>query len=402
MRVPSLPLRATTAFMIAAFAASGTAHAEACSSLEISERVRADFLFNLKTGEILFERNLDKTIHPASLTKMMAGVVMAQAIVEDRRLEPNTNIAYQIPSYKNFIRVALPSGRMRLDKPDVPSVRGVSVPAEDVLSLGITRSVNDAMYSMAVALDGSEEEFVVKMNSTAISLGMLSTHYTTSSGWPTPEALKTQRTNAYDQAILLRYVHGQSQQVQEFFRQPAVTFRGGTYPNTNKLFRDAYYRSVITASKTGYTCSAGRHVIMNVTLPTGEFGIGTFGHDSFRGRDERARFLISMAAHPQHTQSSAGAWDNFILKHTIPDPQKLKDNPLIFTASVQAPLHTINFRYLASVTDLDVNAAHDYLSPDTPPPSPPKLPHEERIAMWMSRSEEDHEPLDIFHAPRVL
>ncbi len=388
------PLSARLAFL-GAVAASVPAPTLACSSpQELSERVRADLVFDMETGQIIYAQNIDKPAHTASLSKMIAGVLMAQDL-QTGALDPKAKITFDVPSYKNFVRVVLPSGRVRVDKPDSVTIKGMMAEAEDILALGITRSGNDAMFSFAKAAAGSEEAFVARVNQMTTQLGMAATYHTNVSGWPTLNALKHQRTTAYDLGIFLRYVASQPDSIQEYFRQPTVTFGKVTYPNTNRLFKDPEMRPSIVASKTGTTCPAGSNVVMIVKVDDHPFGIITLGHNRAFQRDDRVRALVTFAKTYTQTEQNPSVslpplnGAHAFIPNPVPAPdlfltQDILFNSAIFTKNI-APT-SIKFNYFSDI----------FLKPSKKLPAPVPFPVSDKVVLTPRR--EDFFTLGFAHA----
>ena len=130
-------------------------------------------LINADNGNILYERNADEVIPPASMTKLFAMYVVDEEVSSGRL------------SYDQII--PLPEESLACNMPPRSSLmflgEGQKVTLEELL-LGLSiASGNDAAYALAYTVCGSMEEFVERMNKVARDLGLVNTHFVESSGY---------------------------------------------------------------------------------------------------------------------------------------------------------------------------------------------------------------------------
>jgi D-alanyl-D-alanine carboxypeptidase len=126
------------------------------------------------TGKVLFEKDADAKRYPASTTKIMTALL--------------------------FLENVKP-GEMITAPFDVEEVTGSSlhlkpyeqVPAEDVLYALLLRSANDAAYSVALHIGGSERRFAQMMTERAAAMGCTSTNFTNPHGLHDPQHYTTAR-----------------------------------------------------------------------------------------------------------------------------------------------------------------------------------------------------------------
>lgn len=157
--------------MLVFHALSGTARAQ----LE----VRSAILMNLKTGQILYEQNVDEPIPPASLTKILT-MYMALERVKAGEISLNTPVSVS--------RAAARTGGSRMAL--VPREK---VALEDLLLGMAVSSGNDASAAVAEFLGGSQQQFVELMNARAVSLGMGSSIFRNPHGLPAAGQTTTAR-----------------------------------------------------------------------------------------------------------------------------------------------------------------------------------------------------------------
>ncbi|WP_294281157.1 D-alanyl-D-alanine carboxypeptidase family protein [uncultured Sphingomonas sp.] len=133
------------------------------------------FLKDLSSGAILFQRDADRRMPPASMAKMMT-VYVAFDLVKKGQLKLSDMVTVQPETWKKW------------HGPQAGSTMFLS-PNEQVsvanLLYGIvTLSGNDACVVLAEHIAGTEQNFVERMNRTAKQIGLNNSHFGTSNGWP--------------------------------------------------------------------------------------------------------------------------------------------------------------------------------------------------------------------------
>lgn len=134
---------------------------------------QAAILIDVNTGDILYTKNADEVIPPASMTKLFAMYVVDQEVSAG-------NLTYDqiIPIPEEALACNMPphSSLMFLGEDQVVTLE------ELLLGLSIC-SGNDAAYALAYTICGSMEDFVDRMNQVAVDLGLKNTHFVESSGY---------------------------------------------------------------------------------------------------------------------------------------------------------------------------------------------------------------------------
>ncbi len=199
---------------------------------------RACILMDAKTGAVLFEKNADEGLPPASVTKVMTMLLVFEAI-DDGLL-----------SYTDMISVSENAASMGGSQ--IFLAPGEKMSVDDLLKGLIVASGNDAAVALAEAIAGSEEAFVVKMNERAAALGMKNTHFENTNGLD--DTTTDHVISARDLAIATREVL-KHPKVLEYSSIWMDTIRGGAFglTNTNRLIR--FYDGA-TGLKTGSTAKA--------------------------------------------------------------------------------------------------------------------------------------------------
>ena len=193
-------------------------------------------LIDFNSGRVLAEKNIDKKIEPASITKMMTAYVIYKEIEAERlHMDEEVTIskkAWKMKGSKMFVEV------------------GKKVTVETLLKGLIIQSGNDATVALAEHIAGSESTFADYMNQHAQTLGMNNTNFVNSTGWPNRKHLTTAR----DIAILAKAIISEFPEHYALYSEKEYTYNGIKQYNRNKLlWRD----SSVDGLKTGHTESAG-------------------------------------------------------------------------------------------------------------------------------------------------
>lgn len=193
-------------------------------------------LMDFSSGRILVEKDIDKKIEPASITKIMTAYVVYKEI-EAGRLTMQSQVviskkAWQMGGSKMFVEV------------------GKQVAVDDLLKGLVIQSGNDAAIALAEHVGGSEEVFASLMNQYAAKLGMKNTYFVNSTGWPHARHLTTAR----DIATLARATIAEFPEHYKLYAEHDFTWNNITQPNRNLLL---YRDNTVDGIKTGHTESAG-------------------------------------------------------------------------------------------------------------------------------------------------
>ena len=206
---------------------------------EINVKAKAAVLMDASSGKVLYAMNENERLYPASVTKIMAMLLVAEAIDSGRMTLEETVTASDVAAGKGGSQIWLREGEQ--------------MTVDELLRATAIGSANDACTALGEHLAGSEEAFVKMMNDRAAQLGMENTHFDNCSGLD--DDTDTHLTTAYDIAIMSRELLKH-----EFIRNYTTvwmdTLRDGETElvNTNKLVR--FYKGT-TGLKTGTTTKAG-------------------------------------------------------------------------------------------------------------------------------------------------
>ena len=194
-----------------------------------------DFL----SGKILFEKDADKSIYPASMTKIMTSIIVFDLIKKgDLSLDDKFIIS---------------ENAWRLSKSGYSSMFimvGDEVSVEDLLKGMIIASGNDACVALAEGIAGLEEEFAIIMTSKAKELGMKNSNFTNASGIGDPDNYSTAR----DILIMSNYLIKTYPDFYKYFAEKKFTWdRTGGEPITQGNRNPLLYKNLgADGIKTGY------------------------------------------------------------------------------------------------------------------------------------------------------
>ena len=193
-------------------------------------------LIDFDSGKVLAEKDADKQVEPASITKLMTAYVVYHEL-EAGRLSLDEKVTISEKAWR------MGGSRMYLEL-------GSQVAVEELLKGLIIQSGNDASVALAEHIAGSEEAFVDVMNQYAAKLGMTGTYYKNSTGWPDKQHLTTARDIAKLAAAIIR----EFPEHYKRYSEKVYTYNNIKQYNRNKLlWRD----KSVDGLKTGHTESAG-------------------------------------------------------------------------------------------------------------------------------------------------
>ncbi|MFJ8256211.1 D-alanyl-D-alanine carboxypeptidase family protein [Peribacillus asahii] len=207
--------------------------------VELAENAKSAILIERDTGTVLYDKNADEKLSPASMTKIMTLLLIMEAIEKGEL------------SLKEKVRTSEYAASMGGSQ--IFLEPGEEMTTEEMLK-GITiGSANDASVAMAERLAGSEEAFVKKMNEKAAQLGLKNTKFQNATGLPVADHY----SSAHDMSVmakeLLKYslITKFTSTYEDYLRED--TDKKFWLVNTNRLVK--FYPGV-DGLKTGYTAEA--------------------------------------------------------------------------------------------------------------------------------------------------
>lgn len=219
------------------------------SSIDVNTlKVKAKYIYmaDFDSQDIILEYNAREPMYPSSMTKIMTALIVFQAL-KDKKVTGETLVtvgreAYQTEGTTMFLNLNQTVSIMEL-------LRGL-----------ICVSGNDAAKTLAVALEGSEDAFALKMTAIARKIGALDTSFTNASGLPH----NNHRTTALDLYKITHYMIKMFPQEYALFNERSFSFNGITQPNKNLLLKKSHFDGV----KTGFTSSGQYGIVSSMVDPT--------------------------------------------------------------------------------------------------------------------------------------
>lgn len=207
---------------------------------ELAENAKSAILIEASTGEVLYERNADEALAPASMTKIMTLLLTMEAV-------DNGNIKLD-----DMVRVSEKAAKMGGSQVFLEANSELKL--EEIIKAVCIASGNDAAVVLAEAIGGSVDNFVTMMNKKAKDLGLTSTSFVNPYGLDADGHFSSARDMAImareliKHEIILRY----SSIYEEYLNKPDGS--NIWMVNTNKLVR---FYSGVDGLKTGFTSKAG-------------------------------------------------------------------------------------------------------------------------------------------------
>lgn len=213
--------------------------AKKAQPIELASNAVSSVIMDADSGTVIYEKNKDAKLPPASITKIMTMLLIMEALDQGKI---NLDEKVRTSEYA----ASMGGSQIFLEAGEEMTVR-------EMLKGIALASGNDASVAMAEKIAGTEEAFVRMMNERAAQLGMKNTHFANANGLPAENHV----SSAYDIALMSR----------ELLKHEEITQYTGLYQdylrkdtpkpfwlvNTNKLVR---FYSGADGLKTGYTSEA--------------------------------------------------------------------------------------------------------------------------------------------------
>ena len=208
--------------------------------INLAENAKSAILIEASTGEILYQKNANERLAPASMTKIMSLILIMENIEKG-------NLAWNDIVVVSKNAASMGGSQIFLETNEMMSV-------EDLVKGICIASGNDATVALAEKIAGTEKAFVKLMNDKAKSLGLKNTNFVNATGLDADNHYST----AYDMAVMAKELV-KHEKILEFSSIYEDYLRKNTensfwLVNTNKLVK---FYSYIDGLKTGFTDNAG-------------------------------------------------------------------------------------------------------------------------------------------------
>ncbi len=241
--------------------------------LDIQTPAKQVIIYDHEVDEVLFEKNADQFMKPASMAK-----VMTSYIVFDRIKDKSLNMS-------DTFLVSDKAWRMGGSRSFLELNSNVSI--EDLLLGLIVQSGNDAAVVLAEGISGDEEAFAREMNRYAKTLGMKDTYFTNSTGWPHPDL----QTTCRDLIILTKRIIDDFPELYKLFEKKIFTYNKIRQSNRNPIL---YTINGADGLKTGHTIESGYGLIGSVKKNDRRVTIVINGLNSIKKRRFESKRLFNI------------------------------------------------------------------------------------------------------------
>lgn len=209
---------------------------------ELTLASQAAVLMDGDTGMVLYGKNMNEPLYPASITKLMTALLAMEALEPEQVLTVSQSAVNAVPRTSSHISL-LPGERCTV---------------EDALYAIGMESANDAANVLAEAVAGTLEAFAALMTQRAQELGAMNTHFANANGLPDSNHV----TTAYDMALITAAALKQEGLAKYFstvnYTFPATNLSAArSFTNKDRLLPGGqYYYEGVLLAKTGWTSSA--------------------------------------------------------------------------------------------------------------------------------------------------
>ena len=241
--------------------------------LDIKSPAKQVIIYDHEADEVLFEKNADQIMKPASMAKVMTAYIIFDKL-KDQSLQMSdtflvSNRAWRMGGSRSFLEL------------------NTNVSIKDLLLGLIVQSGNDAAVVLAEGISGGEEAFAREMNRYAKILGMNNTYFTNATGWPHPDLKTTSR----DLIILTRNIINNFPKLYELFNEKVFTYNNIKQSNRNPLL---YSMNGADGLKTGHTNESGYGLIGSVKKNNRRVSIVINGLNSKKKRTFESKRLFNI------------------------------------------------------------------------------------------------------------
>ncbi len=232
-------LRRFTAFILASAISACGVSAPMPARAAYETQATSAWLYDVGTDTVLFEKNADTPLPPASMSKLMTLFMLFEAL-RDGRVTLDTTFAVSTKARK------MGGSTMFLDETDRPRV-------EDLIKGIVVQSGNDACIVVAEGLAGTEDAFARQMNARGGEIGLTNSTFANASGWPDPN----HRMSAHDLGTLAHRMIAEFPEYYGYFALEEFDYDGRS--PSNRFNRNPVLGLGMGADglKTGHTEEAG-------------------------------------------------------------------------------------------------------------------------------------------------
>lgn len=252
------------------------------------------WVYDVQTGTVLMEKDADKPIPPASMSKLMTLYMLFEAL-DEGRVQMDT----QLPVSSRAR--AMGGSTMFLNELDRPTV-------EQLIKGIIVLSGNDACVVVAEGLAGTEDAFARQMTERGKQIGLENSTFKNSNGWPAPE----HRMTTHDLGTVARLLIEKFPEYYEYFGM--TEFQYEDRAPSNRYNRNPLLKLNIGADglKTGHTQEAGYGLVGSAVQDGRRVIFVISGLDTERARAEESERIVNWAFRQFTMQSLVPAGETVV------------------------------------------------------------------------------------------
>jgi serine-type D-Ala-D-Ala carboxypeptidase (penicillin-binding protein 5/6) len=225
--------------IVALFCTLSAAHAQEAPIFE-SKAAQA-ILIDAKSGAVLYEKDADTSVPPASMSKLVTQTVVFDAL-KSGQLKIDQEFVVSTDAWKR--------GGGGAGGSTMYAEVNSRIKVSDLIRGAIIQSANDACIVLAEGMSGSEQAFTQRMANKAKELGLKNSTFANATGLPDPN----HRMSVRDLSIVARYIITNHPDYYKIYGQPEFMWNKINQQNRNPLLKD--YPGA-DGMKTGYTKEAG-------------------------------------------------------------------------------------------------------------------------------------------------
>ena len=252
----------------------------ALAQADFDTKAKFAILMDQESGTVIFQKDADLPMEPASMAKLMTIAVVFNEIRSGR-----LTMAEEFFVSEHAWRTGGASSGGSTMFADLNS----QISVENLVRSVIIQSGNDAAIVLAEGIAGSEGSFAAMMNELAEEIGLSDSHFTNPTGLPDPDMYVTAR----DLADLARYLIREFPEYYHYFSEPEMEWNGIKQPNRNSLVELGIG---VDGLKTGHTEAAGYGSVISTDEGGRRLIAVLHGLNSMAQRTEEGRKLITWGA----------------------------------------------------------------------------------------------------------
>ena len=239
----------------------------------------AAIVMDTETNQILYKKNIDNKMYPASTTKILTAIIAIEKCDLNEVITASSSAISHVPSGYSSAYISA----------------GEEMPVKDLLTVFLVHSANEAGYILAEHCSGSVENFANLMNEKAKENGCQHSNFTNPSGIHD----ENHYTTAYDLCLIANYCM-KNETFRSIVSMPKCTINGTNksstrvYSNTNSLLNSSsqFYVKNCIGIKTGYTKEAGNCLVSGFNQDGIEVVCVVLGAANI-GNSDSSRFIDS-------------------------------------------------------------------------------------------------------------